>query len=347
MAAYRNTHPTRPGAVAQRPLPGHHGRRPASATGHYAKAAGSKPTSHPPLGKSATELAAASKASEAKYAWAGTFDPVKLRVAFLKEFSKVRNFDPEVIPHMELLVGFMAKDPAITDIRWMAYMLATAYKETTDYKREAVPRLGKNRKPLHDKHGKPLVRTLHRWLVAMAPIREVGRGKGKPYYLPVKVESLPNGEARVTEEDGDQFMVSAQGRTKPLTKDAVQGTSPTQKATKAYTDIKVEPLTYYGRGYVQLTWWNNYVKSGVELGLGLQLLLDPDRVLEPKLAYCLMAHGMRTGKGFAGGHKFADYFNGNKTDYVHARHMVNRMDHAVEIADVAEKFDTVLLAAES
>lgn len=348
MANYRSAHPTRPGATAQRSLPGHHGHHAAGAVVRHAhtSVAGSGPKHHD-MAKSAAARAAANKAADAKYFWAGKFDPVKLRAAFLKEFSKVRNFDPAVVPHMEMLVGFMAADPKITDVRWMAYMLATAYWETTTLEKEVVPRLGKKHQPLRDKHGKILVRTVHRWLVTMAPVTEVGHGRGRAYHLPVKVESLPNGEAHVIEEDGDEFTVTAKGGIKALTKGAHMGAPATQHATKAYTDDKNKAHAYYGRGYVQLTWWSNYAKAGVELGLGLQLLLNPDEVLKPTVAYRLMAYGMRTGQGFANGHKFTNYFNGTKTDYVNARHMVNGHDHAADIAHIAVKFAAVLLAAKS
>jgi hypothetical protein len=42
--------------------------------------------------------------------------------------------------------------------------------------------------------------------------------------------------------------------------------------------------------------------------LGLNLLKDPDKVMEPETACALMSHGMRTGQGFANGHKLAEKF---------------------------------------
>ena len=71
----------------------------------------------------------------------------------------------------------------------------------------------------------------------------------------------------------------------------------------------------------------------------------PPVVKDPPVAYMLMSHAMRTGEGFANGHKFVHYFHGNTTDYFHARHMVNGMDHAADIADYARKFETILLKA--
>jgi hypothetical protein len=34
---------------------------------------------------------------------------------------------------------------------------------------------------------------------------------------------------------------------------------------------------YFGRGYVQLTWWSNYAKAGAALGRGLDLQPSPPR----------------------------------------------------------------------
>ena len=56
-----------------------------------------------------------------------------------------------------------------------------------------------------------------------------------------------------------------------------------------------------------------------------------------------MSLGMRTGFGFANGHKFAQFFGSKNRDYKHARKMVNGMDHAADIAKLAEAFEKVLL----
>jgi hypothetical protein len=93
---------------------------------------------------------------------------------------------------------------------------------------------------------------------------------------------------------------------------------------------------------VQLTWWSNYARAGIALGRGLELLLHPERVKEPKVAYELMSHGMRTGTIFANGHKLEHFMTAKKTDYEGARAMVNGKDHADDIAAVARQFEAVL-----
>jgi len=114
-------------------------------------------------------------------------------------------------------------------------------------------------------------------------------------------------------------------------------------AAKTYDDDPGEENAYFGRGYVQLTGWSNYAASGVAIGRGRDLLFDRELVKQPKVAYALMAHGMRTGFGFANGHKFSQFFFGKNTDYEHARTMVNGMNHAADIAKLAEAFEEVLL----
>jgi hypothetical protein len=81
------------------------------------------------------------------------------------------------------------------------------------------------------------------------------------------------------------------------------------------------------------------------IGRGLDLLQNPELVKDPKIAYALMAHGMRTGFGFANKHSFSEFFAGKKRDYKHARKMVNKMDHAEDIAKLAEAMEDVLLEA--
>ena len=144
----------------------------------------------------------------------------------------------------------------LTDIRWLAYMLATAFWETA--------------------------RT-------MLPIREYGLGKGRKYGKP---------------------------------------------------DPRSPGVIHYGRGFVQLTWYTNYLIMGKILGIK-DLVTNPDRALEPAIATEIMFEGMTTGKSFKGdftGKHLGLYFNKTTNDPLNARRIINGTDKAKEIAAIHGKF---------
>lgn len=137
----------------------------------------------------------------------------------------------------------------LTDVRWLAYMLATTFHETAQ---------------------------------TMQPIREFGRGKGKQY-----------------------------------------GT------------------IYYGRGFVQLTWEDNYRKMSAIVAV--DLVARPDRALEMPIAAAIMFDGMI--RGLFTGKKLADYINSGFCDYQQARRIINGTDRAMTIVGYALQFERALKAA--
>lgn len=98
---------------------------------------------------------------------------------------------------------------------------------------------------------------------------------------------------------------------------------------------------YYGRGFVQLTWLDNYDKAG--RAFGVDLVKEPDRALEPVLAANIMFTGMA--EGWFTTKKLAHYINDQKTDYVGARRIVNGTDRAQKIAGYARSFEAALTTA--
>ena len=281
------------------------------------------------------------------YVFTGQFDHGKLEASFLSELKGTPKFSATSLDNFLVMIDMMEKDKDVTDIRWMSYMLATSHWETAAITSSKVAALDKKGHTLKDKSGKPLMKTLRLWR-SMKPIRETGSGKGRRYELPVKVAPLLDGSATVVEQDGDEFRVAISGSARLIARgdkaDSKQGVLPTSAVSATYAKASGSELSYYGRGFVQLTWWENYASIGAAVGLGLGLLLEPDRALDPEIAYKVMSYGMRTGKGFANGRKFAAYMQGDVTDYVGARAMVNGSDHQNDIADIARKFETVLLA---
>ena len=88
---------------------------------------------------------------------------------------------------------------------------------------------------------------------------------------------------------------------------------------------------FYGRGFVQLTWYENYEKAGKKLGINL--IKNPEKSLELKYATQIMFLGMM--EGWFTGKKLSDYFNDSKGDVYNARRIINGTDKANLIADYA------------
>jgi hypothetical protein len=157
-----------------------------------------------------------------------------------------------------------------TDLRFVAYMLATAYHEVA---------------------------------TTMQPIEEIGKGSRKPY-------------GKNVGKDG-QFAGVKYNRT-------------------IYTKPK---KLYYGRGLVQLTWYENYEKIGKFYKL--DLLNHPELVLGLNLSVQILFDGML--RGWFTGRKLSDYI-GVKTNFVQARRIINILDKAELIASYANAFRRALKA---
>ena len=136
----------------------------------------------------------------------------------------------------------------LQDLRWLAYIMATAWHETAQ---------------------------------RMQPIEEFGRGRGKAY-----------------------------------------------------------APTYYGRGFVQITWERNYAKlSDV---IDVDLVTHPEKALEMDNAIQILFVGMID--GLFTGKALSDYF-GRNADWRGARAIVNGKDRAAEIAGYAQKiWDSLRIA---
>lgn len=105
--------------------------------------------------------------------------------------------------------------------------------------------------------------------------------------------------------------------------------------------LKSKPYyPWYGRGYVQLTWEENYQKQDDKLGLGGALITNPDLALDPVIATKILLLGMADGD-FTG-KCLGDYFTSDLTDWYNARRIVNGTDKASDIAAYAEKFHNAI-----
>lgn len=93
-------------------------------------------------------------------------------------------------------------------------------------------------------------------------------------------------------------------------------------------------IVYYGRGWPQLTWYDNYLK--LQQKTKLPLTTQPDLMLVPKVSAEVLIVGMRD--GLFTGHKLADYFAPGVGDWVGARHIINGQDKAETFAAHAKLF---------
>lgn len=97
--------------------------------------------------------------------------------------------------------------------------------------------------------------------------------------------------------------------------------------------------TYYGRGFVQLTWKDNYIK--MSRLLGVDLVNNPDLTLNMIIATQILFEGMldaNSGVGDFTNKALDEYFNDEIDDPVGARKIINGTDHDREIAELFYKF---------
>lgn len=106
------------------------------------------------------------------------------------------------------------------------------------------------------------------------------------------------------------------------------------KQTYLYSEY---PHLYYGRGYVQLTWLDNYLKFGKLLNV--DLANKPELACTPKIATDITLLGMS--KGLFTGYSLEKAFKNYGTvhnDWIQARKIINGTDKADKIAAEAKTF---------
>lgn len=149
----------------------------------------------------------------------------------------------------------------LTDLRWLAYMLSTAWHETAH---------------------------------TMQPIEEIGRGRTRKYG-------------------------------KKLKRSGVAYVMPNK--------------LYYGRGHVQLTWFENY--QLMSRLLKIDLLNNPELALQMDVSIKICFEGMLHGASSIGdftGKCLEMYFNSTSNNPVGARRIINGTDKAELIASYHYKF---------
>lgn len=230
-------------------------------------------------------------------------------------------------PRFDRMLTFMEADGRLIDVRWMAYMMATAFWE-------AARVVVSGRRP----DGRPI-----RQMETMVPIDEGDRGGTRAYARPVKVEQVTDTHARITEWDGETMEV-VDGRVVMPT-GTRQGATYGRPAAPGYRSAAGSELSFFGRGHVQLTWWTNYALAGIAIGRGLALLYDPELAKDPDVAYDVMADGMMTGGHFANRRRLPNYIFAGLSEHAGARAIVNAADPQPTIVAAARIFEAALLSA--
>lgn len=184
------------------------------------------------------------------------------RKQFYTDFKKVfkKSIQQKQLEGIEAIFDQWERS-GFSDLRWLAYMLATAWHETDQ---------------------------------TMQPIEEYGKGKTRPYGKKIK----------------------------------------NSKVAYVFPD-----KLYFGRGFVQLTWYENYELMGRLLGI--DLLKNPELALTMDVAVKVMFEGMTRGASSFGdftGKCLEMYFSESKQDPVGARRIINGTDKAEKIAKEYTQF---------
>lgn len=102
----------------------------------------------------------------------------------------------------------------------------------------------------------------------------------------------------------------------------------------------------YGRGYVQLTWDENYEKADQKLRLGGKLIANYELALDHEIAAAIMVHGMR--QGWFTSRDLDDDLPregvASLEEFVRSRDIINGTDKAQKIAAEAMDFQAGLVA---
>lgn len=105
-----------------------------------------------------------------------------------------------------------------------------------------------------------------------------------------------------------------------------------------YWRVDSNGVSWLGRGYVQLTHRDNYVRMGQRLGVSLAA--DPTLAMRSDTAAKILVIGSK--EGLFTGRKLSDYINATRTDYVGARRIINGTDKAAAIAKLAQAYEAAL-----
>lgn len=113
----------------------------------------------------------------------------------------------------------------------------------------------------------------------------------------------------------------------------VSGSNPA-RAKKMGNTTPGDGVKYAGRGYIQLTWKNNYQTASK--AVGVDLVGSPEAALQPAVAAAVLYEGMIA--GWFTGKRLSDYFSGDTANWTQARRIVNGLDKADMIATYGKTY---------
>jgi hypothetical protein len=133
---------------------------------------------------------------------------------------------------------------------------------------------------------------------------------------------------------------------------AYHETSRTMQPIEEYGGPSTSYAPWFGRGYVQLTWEENYQTQQSKMmaqaetldmyGIPWKVHEDWNLALNPATSAIITVGGMLDGDFTGVG--LPNYINTTSIDYVNARRIVNGTDKADTIAGYASKYETALRA---
>lgn len=104
---------------------------------------------------------------------------------------------------------------------------------------------------------------------------------------------------------------------------------------KAYSKLE-NGISYYGRGYVQVTWLVNYQALTRANKKGWDFVKYPELLLQNEPSIWATFYGMRV--GLFTSKKLNDYFSDEKYDPINARRIINGLDYTAVINGYYNKF---------
>ncbi|QZT38991.1 hypothetical protein K5X82_08850 [Halosquirtibacter xylanolyticus] len=110
-------------------------------------------------------------------------------------------------------------------------------------------------------------------------------------------------------------------------------------ALKYGNTAKGDGVRYAGKGYVQITWKNNYKKAMDKFEVNF--VDNPELALVPKNAIDITLYGFDI--GMFTGKSIHDYIGEVQCDYLNARRVINGQDQAKRIKEYACKFEKCLI----